>query len=57
MFLERFHGKDVEGINTKDNRITNIVFVVGVVITLMVVIGLLMYAFLQAGMQAGGEGG
>ena len=47
MFLERFHGKtDIGDINTKDNRVTNVVFVVGVVITLMVVIGLLMYAFL-----------
>jgi hypothetical protein len=47
MLLERFRGKtDIGDINTKDNRITNVVFVVGVVITLMVVIGLLMYAFL-----------
>lgn len=44
MFLERFHGKFDVG--DKDNRVTNIVFVVGVVVTLMVVIGLLMYAFL-----------
>jgi hypothetical protein len=35
MFLERFYGKkDIGDINTKDNRITNVVFVVGVVITL-----------------------
>jgi hypothetical protein len=47
MLLEKFHGKmSVGGINTKDNRFTNVVFVVGVVITLMVVIGLLMFAFL-----------
>jgi hypothetical protein len=47
MFFERFHGKaDIGDINTKDNRITNAVFAVGFVITLMVVIGLLMYAFL-----------
>lgn len=47
MFLERFHGKqDIGDINTHDNRFTNVIFVVGVVITLMVVIGLLMYAFL-----------
>lgn len=47
MFFERFYGKkDIGDINTKDNRITNVVFVVGVVITLMVVVGILMYAFL-----------
>jgi hypothetical protein len=47
MFFERFRGKmNIGDINTNDNRITNVVFVVGVVITLMVVIGLLMYAFL-----------
>ena len=47
MFLERFRGKtDIRDGITKDDRITNVVFVVGVVITLMVVIGLLMYAFL-----------
>jgi len=47
MFLEKFHGKMyVGGINTKDNRTVNVVFVVGVVITLMVAIGLLMFAFL-----------
>ena len=44
MFIERFHGKFDVG--EKDNRVTNIVFVVGVVVTLMVVTGLLMYAFL-----------
>jgi hypothetical protein len=44
MFLEKFHGKfDVGG---KDNRITNIMFFAGLIVTLMVVIGLLMYAFL-----------
>lgn len=47
MFLDRFHGNpNIGDLNTKDNRVTNVVFVVGVVITLMVVIGLLMYAFL-----------
>jgi len=47
MFLERFHGKtDIWGVNTKNNRIMDVVFVVGVVITLMVAIGLLMVAFL-----------
>lgn len=47
MLLERFHGKkDIGDVNTKDNRIMNVVFVVGVVITLMVAIGLFMLAFL-----------
>lgn len=44
MLLEKFHGKF--DIGDKGNRITNVVFIVGVVITLMVVVGLLMYAFL-----------
>jgi len=47
MFFERLYGNtDSWGINTNDNRFMNVVFVVGVVITLMVVMGLLMYAFL-----------
>lgn len=47
MFLERFKGRlDIGDIDTKDNKILNIVVVVGVVVTLMVVVALLMYAFL-----------
>jgi hypothetical protein len=44
MFFEKFHGKFDVG--CKDNRITNIMFFAGLIVTLMVVIGLLMYAFL-----------
>lgn len=44
MLLEKFHGKfDVKG---EDNNVTNIFFFAGLVVTLMIVVGLLMYAFL-----------
>jgi len=44
MLLERFHGKF--NVGGKDNTVTNMVFFAGLVVTLMIVIGLLMYAFL-----------
>ena len=47
MFLERFHGNpEIGDIDTKDNRIVNVVFFAGFVITLMVVGFLLMVYFL-----------
>ena len=47
MFLDRFRGNpDMGDIDTKDNKITNIVFFAGFAVTLMVIIVLLMYAFL-----------
>lgn len=47
MFTKKFHGqKDIGDANTKDNRIMNLVFFVGVVITLLVAMfGLYLYAF------------
>ncbi len=47
MLFERFRGNPNMGdIDTGDNRITNMVFLAGFVVTLMVVAALLMYAFL-----------
>lgn len=47
MLLERFRGNpDVGDIDSKDNKVTSIVFFVGFAVTLMVVVALLMYAFL-----------
>ncbi len=46
MFLERYRGKYMGDIDTKDNRILNVWFFAGAVVTLLVVVGLLMYAFL-----------
>jgi len=47
MLLEKFRGNpEVGDIDTKDNKITNIVVAAGLVVTLMVVVILLMYAFL-----------
>jgi hypothetical protein len=44
MLLEKFHGKfDMRG---EDNNVTNMVFFAGLVVTLVIVVGLLMYAFL-----------
>ena len=47
MLTKKFHGKkDIGDANTKDNRIMNLVFFVGVVITLLVAMfGLYLYAF------------
>ena len=47
MLWERFHGDpNVSDIDHKDNTIVNLIFFAGVVVTLMVVAGLLMYAIL-----------
>ena len=47
MFLERFRGNPNTGdIDTRDNRVLNVFFFAGVVVTLLIVVGLLMYAFL-----------
>ena len=47
MLWERFHGDpNVSDIDHKDNTVVNMIFFAGVVVTLMVVAGLLMYAIL-----------
>lgn len=47
MFTKKFHEKkDIGGANTTDNKFMNVVFFVGVVITLLVAMfGLYLYAF------------
>ena len=47
MFLERFRGNPNMGdIDTRDNRFLNVFFFAGVVVTFVIAVGLLMYAFL-----------
>ena len=47
MFWEKIHGDPKIGdIGHKDNTVVNMIFVAGVVVTLLVVVALLMYAFL-----------
>lgn len=47
MFWEKIHGDPRIGdIDHKDNKVVNMIFVAGVVVTLLVVVALLMYAFL-----------
>jgi hypothetical protein len=47
MFLARFRGNpNVGDIDTRDNRVMNVVFFAGAVVTLVICVGLLMYAFL-----------
>jgi hypothetical protein len=47
MFTKKLHGKrDIGDVNTTENKIMNLVFFVGVVITLLVAMfGLYLYAF------------
>jgi hypothetical protein len=47
MFLARFRGNpNVGDIDTRDNRVVNVLFFAGVVVTVVICVGLLMYAFL-----------
>jgi hypothetical protein len=47
MLFERFRGNPNTGdIDTKDNRVTNVLFFAGVIVTLVICVGILMYAFL-----------
>jgi hypothetical protein len=47
MLWEKIHGDPKIGdISHEDNKVVNMIFVAGVVVTLLVVVALLMYAFL-----------
>ena len=47
MLWEKIHGDPKIGdIQHKDNTVVNMIFVAGVIVTLMVVVALLMYGFL-----------
>ena len=47
MFLARFRGNpNISDINTRDNRVVNVLFFAGFVVTVVICVGLLMYAFL-----------
>jgi hypothetical protein len=47
MFWEKIHGNPKIGdIQHKDNRVVNMIFVAGVVVTLMACVAFLMYALL-----------
>jgi hypothetical protein len=47
MLLERFRGNpNIGDVNTRDNRVLNVLFFAGVIVTLVICVGILMYAFL-----------